>query len=229
MIFWIVLAGAVLLISAMLAYRSMRNYQEIPAALTYGLYLIRNSQALDSKLLEKIYSFALNLDSTFSFERLFKGKEHARAIYCPTSFVPNLPELNLLELEDYLLKKELVDESFGWVMHKISPDTPISKLASIELEEDQNFFWQIVCFPVKIAGNYQVTIRAVVVDKDSHRRMDLAKNLIKKIEKECSLISKDREQTTSKILADFKNRSLIPKEVSRFILSSDEILTILRI
>lgn len=227
MLFWIILLALVTLISVILAYRSMRDYREIPATLTHHLYLIRLKGALDSQVMKKLYTFAQNLDSIISLEVLFKGREVAWVIYGPSALFTNFPQLNLLELEDYLADS-LVDQSFAWVMStKTSASLNLNShfLEKIELGEEQKFFWQIVCFPETPQNNFQVTVRGMVIDKDASQRLGLAKHLIKQIEQ--TNLKQNRDETTSKIFADFKARSLIPREVSQFILTTDQILALL--
>lgn len=226
MLFWIILLGLVILVSTILAFRSMSNYRQIPPSLTNSLYLIRSKGSLDSSLMKRLYTFALNLDSIISLEALFKGGEVAWVIYGPSALLANFPQLNLLELEDYLVTS-LIDQSFAWVMSKGTASLNLNSnfLKKIELGEEQKFFWQIVCFPQTSQNNFQVTLRAVVIDKDAPQRLGLAKQLIKQLEQ--TNLKQNRDETTAKIFADFKARSLIPTEVSRFILETDQILALL--
>ncbi len=103
MIFLIPLFGAVVCISFLLAYWSMKDFKVMPkgAKTNYALFLIRNTKALTPEILQAI--ILGQKDSIISLERLFKGSEAALAIYAPTdSLSPFFQSLDLLELEDYV-------------------------------------------------------------------------------------------------------------------------------
>lgn len=103
MIFWIVLFAVIVLISFLLALRSMADFEESPTEKKhlYGLYLIRNSQSLNKSILDSIHKLILKDGLLLSLERLIKGGESALVIYGPQEILRNFGVLNLLELEDY--------------------------------------------------------------------------------------------------------------------------------
>src|SRR5437879_11025899 len=104
MLIWLLILVLALAISIFLTARSMRgtHFDQTPKE-NQALFLIRNSQALNSELLTKLHQFSFERNFTFSLERLFKGPESALVIYGSRELEGLLPELGLLELEDYLL------------------------------------------------------------------------------------------------------------------------------
>lgn len=103
MIFWIILFAVIIFISFLLALRSMADFEESPTEKKqqYGLYLIRNSQALNKGILDSIHGLILKDGLLISLERLIKGGESALVVYGPQEILRNFEVLNLLELEDY--------------------------------------------------------------------------------------------------------------------------------
>jgi len=75
MLIWIILFFIVIIISFIMAVKSMSDYQEKPLSLglNYSLFLITNPLQLTSEILEKIYEEALKSNTPFSLEKLFKG------------------------------------------------------------------------------------------------------------------------------------------------------------
>lgn len=223
--FWIAIFLIAIVISSLLAYRSMKNLQDIPApGLPYGLFLIRNKAVFNKETLEKLYVWSLNLKATFSLEKLFRGSQSAFVVFAPLGIVEFLPELQLLQLENYLPK---VSDSFVWqISPKLSPKKLVvgeAFLKKVNLSEQQQFFWQVVCFPQK-KGWLQVTIRAMVVDQEQMKRIELAKAIDKHISDSTGLI-KQRGEINSNLYDNFEKRAVTKKEVEPFLLSVQEVLT----
>ncbi|MBI2021606.1 hypothetical protein HYS93_01835 [Candidatus Daviesbacteria bacterium] len=246
---WIILFIIVVLVSFYLAYTSMKGYRQFPArSLRYSLFLILNKHQFDLELLKKIHYWAYQEGAIVSIERLFKGSDSALTIFAPTELIKELDSLKTTELEDYLeepdqgnldqpdisIQKPRVkmNESLVWLIHPknnpkkklvVSPDF----LRMLNLTEQQQFFWQIVCSPCKEQSDFQVTIRAMVVDKEPTLRVNLAKQLDRSITEGTGLIKQSREQPSSVLFSEFKRRTLIPREVSKNVLDSQEILSLI--
>lgn len=244
---WIILFIVVVVISFILAYRSMKDFKEIPItpALEYGLFLIKNPAILSKEYLEKIHKFSLENKAIISFERLIKGEESVLVIMGPKNIATVFGELGLVELEDYLLpisqaqnfddpNKVSVNQSLGFVVSAkedlkqhltVSPNF----LKDLTLEPHQKFFFQIVLSALKDLGNFQVTIRSLVNDADASKRAELAKKLQNHLTESTGLKIQEREETTSKIFTDYQKRALIPIEISKFTLIADEVLGLLTV
>lgn len=243
---WIGLFFAVLIISFVLAMRSMKNFQEIPLQhLEYSLFLIQNPDFLTQEALKKFHDLARALECVISLEKLTKGHQTVIALYAPRQFVASFPELGLLELEDYISvpkpekgsevettsTKINKDISLPWV---IAPKNRAKELDfqegffnKISLSEMQHFFWQIVMQPLKQNDNFQVTIRAMVVEKEPAKRVDLAKHIDNLINESTGLIKESRDHSSGIIFESFAKRTIVPYEVSKFELNNNEILKLL--
>lgn len=241
---WIGLFFVVLIISFFLAMRSMKNFQEIPLEhLEYSLFLIQQSAALNTESLKRIHDLALSLDCVISLEKLTKGGQSVLALYAPRQFEKSFPELSLLELEDYInrsiaentsaepTKQISKDISLPWVIAPKNRSKELNLSESffnqISLKEMQHFFWQIVMQPLKQSDDFQVTIRAMVVEKDPAERVEIAKHIDNLINESTGLIKESREHSSGIIFESFAKRTIVPKEVSRFELTSQEIISLL--
>lgn len=253
---WIIAVIVVAAIAFLLALRSMKDFKETPVTnVPHTLYYLKNSSKLDPNIISKIHQYLLQKNTICSFEKLIKGKEIVLVLYAPTEIKTNLPELELLELEDYLspinaengsqvnINRVSVNQTLGWAIS--AKNNPKKKLEAkpdflklLDLNDDQRFFWQIVCHPLKThdknaaedskLGQFQVTIRSLVVDTDPVKRVELAKKMDQEILESTGFIKEARQQTTQQIFEDFQKRTFVPKEVSRFTLCSDEIYTLVR-
>ncbi len=244
---WIILFVVVILISGFLALRSMKDYQETPLShLSYGLFYLSQKSNFTSDTLTKLHQFALKYDCLISLERLFKGEDNVLVIYSPKQIVNEFPELALIELEDYLLpasstsssginndeKKINLNQVLPWIIEpKNNPKKTLSVKSSflkmMELNPKQRFFWQIVIFPLKENTNFQVTIRSMAVDNDPNFRVELAKKLDTMIGENTGLTRKTKQPPASAIFESFRERTLIPKEVSSFVLDKQELFSLL--
>lgn len=227
---WILLFIIVVGLSFLLAMRSMKDYQEIPASvLSYGLFLIRKPNNLNSDTIQNIGKALLKREF-FSLEKLYKGNSSVMAIFAPKNFQQQFPELDLLEIEDYLEdpsiqdsqelgidKKALLNDSFSWVI-KPNKDVNIKPdfLKKIALGHNQKFFWQIVSRPENGVGDFQITARAMVIEKDSIARVEMAKKIDNELAS-CNLNKEENESSAKFLFTSFKRRTLIPKEVRPFI------------
>lgn len=172
MILWLILFLLVVGISLILAYRSMKDYQELPqkSKVEYGLFLIRQLDNFDIKFLDSIRLLAMKQDLIISLERLFKGGQAVIAIFGPKIILDQfIDRLNLLELEDYA--ESLDCQEMGvWEMGvkdagKFNPVNLNNIFVSLPMLDDgEQFFWQVVL------GRNQTQIRAAFLTKDPHRK-----------------------------------------------------------
>ncbi len=180
MIAWLALFLLVVGISFVLAFRSMKDYQEIPQkeAQDYGLFLMRTPQLLE-KLLDSIHEQMLSEGLIISLERLFKGKETTLTIFGPKKILErHIQDLNLLELEDYAVSLDN-NQSLAWEVgvktKEINLDNIFKDFPDLG---DNQFFWQIVLYAKKGADSFfETQIRAVVYSQSQEKRKELADNL----------------------------------------------------
>lgn len=236
MILWIALFLLIVGISFVLAYRSMRDYQEIPnnTKVEYGLYLVRQMENFNANFLDSISPLILDEGLIISLERLFKGKKAALAIFGPKKVLEKfIPNLNLLELEDYTIDCDSRDVSI-WEMGAKNaslknPDSLHILTESLsQLGEEDQFFWQVILGvkKIKVELFFQTQIRAVVYSKDPLRKKmltsllsDLQLGMLKKIPKPFS---------TEQMLIFYHLRSL-GKDSSGPILDSEGVIQLLKV
>jgi hypothetical protein len=224
---WIILIAIIAVVSFILALKSMKDFQEIPAdELGYSLFLIRNRSGINAELLTRILHQISDLKSHISFERLFKGGEEALVMYAPVDFIKDYPELDSLEIENYLPNKDFVT---SWVIKpKKEAEVNISQMLfeGLNLEEMQQFFFQIVAGR-SVPGQFQTTIRSMVVEKDPVKRINLAKTIEENLKQNSGLTKSDINKPSGVVYEDFSKRSIIPKEVEKFSLGPNKILELL--
>lgn len=232
MILWIALFLLIVAISFVLAFQSMRNYQE-PARVKpkeeSALYLIRNLNNLNGKLLESLRGHISSAGLAVSIERLFKGRKAALTIFGPKRIIEKFKaELDLLELEDYTLGLSGEDLHM-WEVGARNPKKHnlsgiFSKFPSLG-EEDQ-FFWQIVLGAKN--GREPVfasQIRAAVFSKDPVRRKQLAP-LFQNLSEE--LVKIPQSFPPLQQLSFYKQRSL-GKESFGPVLNPEKVIGLVRI
>lgn len=219
----------------------MRDYEEFPEASDLNsLFYVGNPQNLSEETLKKLHDISQN--KFFSLERLIKGKEKVWVIFGSRDLVQKLPELGLVEIEDYLSdsaglqpvsdKTVSVDHVLSWtVVPKTNPQKQLrvtDQLSEVIVEPDQRLFFQAVLMPVKL-GLFQTTLRVMVFDEDPISRVELAKRTERAFVAATGLNKQEDQFAESKKFDSFKQRSLIPKEVAVFNLSAGELLDLLRI
>lgn len=241
MIIWLILFVIIILISFILAYLSMRDYQEIPEKkLQYSVYLIQNPEALNSETLNGMHQ-SIKRGEILSLERLFKGEQSALVIFGPKPVLQNLESLNLLELEDYTGVKG--DDALAWEL--TLRDQGVSGYIfnqMPELETEEQFWWQIVLQtysknylselidrlrglqPLSDNKAFQAQIRAVLVVPSEQRRKKL-KVLLENLAD--NLIKIPRPYTSLQILEFYTQRSFTPVSFGVSALSSSEVLALL--
>lgn len=221
----------------------MRDYEEFPDSLNFNsLFYIGNYQNLNLETLKKLHNHFINQKQFFSLEKLIKGKEKARVIFGPRSLVTDFPELNLVEIEDYLAgetslltpdqtaKTTTVNETLSWLVEpKNNPKKVLmasQELSSLTVENDQKVFMQSVLMPLpqKEGTLFQGTLRVMVAEPDPIKRIELAKKINEIFAKATGLNKHEDNFAEMKKFESFKQRSLIPKEVAEFPLTSEEVL-----
>lgn len=236
MLLWILLFLLIVAISFVLAFLSMKDYQEFPqqSKVEYGLYLIRQPQGLSAIYLDSIGRMLLDDGLLVSIERLFKGSRAALTIFGPKNILNQLSEnLNLLELEDYTETLLIKDISI-WEMGVKNLNQPIESSSNdifnhfSQLGPDDQFFLQMVLGAKKQGENlaFQTQIRAVVYSGDSVRKQSLIsifQNLnfseLSKVPKPFSVVQ----------MMDFYKQRSLSKDSNGPLLSSDGVISLLKI
>lgn len=231
MILWVALFLLVVLISFILAYRSMRDFQLTPTkiGIEYGLYLIRNPPGLTGDILDQLGG-SLDDGLIFSLERLFKGQRAALVIFGPKELLKNTSDrLNLLELEDYTQVDE--NEISGWEVGlkdgrglfsdesgKVFENMP-------HLLENEQFWWQInlKAHLAKGGGQKQflAQIRCILSSADHHRLKKLADQLA---HLGSPVLTKIPKPFTSQKILQFYQKRTLTLEKHNLTLTSGEIL-----
>lgn len=165
----------VIAISLFLAYRSMRDYIDIPSIEKNGVFLIQKPEIVTEELINRLHN--LLKGEIVSFERLFKGSQSALVIFGPKSVLQQFPELNLLELEDYV---KVESPKIAWEMgfkNGVAPKEVGNIFENLpELEINEQYWWQLALQSDKDQG-WQSIIRAVFVSQDESRRRELSSKL----------------------------------------------------
>lgn len=243
-LYWGLGVAVLALISLGFAFRSMRDYEELPPnSHDYSLFLIRNIAGLTIETLHKIHSLSLANECIFSFERLVKGNQTVLAVYMPVSLTSHLSELALLELEDYLTpvgKKELphskrveLDHSYVFTLKLKNPKQPwvikTPPLSDLSINENARVDLQLVCFAHKgIVPTFQSTLRCLVSDKQAIERVEVVKKVKNKIMEETNLVPVLSSKNMTKLFESFSKRTFIPKQVLHHPISLQEILDLLK-
>lgn len=235
MTLWLILFLLVVGISFILALQSMREYQEIPreSRADYGLFLVRQPERFDAKILASIHQKVLVESLILSVERLFKGSQSALTIFGPTKVLLSYnDQLNLLELEDYAAGLRAEDIAIWEVGLKNTSKFNPANLNNIfynlsQLGEEEQFFWQVVLSARKDEEKpFQTQIRAAVYCQDPPRRKVLASDLQTIALGELTKVP--RPFSTQQMLDAFKQRSL-SKDSQGPIVSLDGALSLLKI
>ncbi len=237
MIFWFILFFLIIAISFLLAYQSMRDFQENPRLFKteYALYLLRNPRALDEGLIKRLYEDMEKDGFIVSIERLFRGLESALVIYGPSRTLGKYAsDLALLELEDYTNMEvahvqawEIGFKSQGQSYQKLFQNLPA-------LNKDEQFWWQLVIqpkpplFPGKESDQkyFYTQIRAVLVSADEGRKQKLSQELQNLAEG--FLVKLPKPFTSSQILEFYRQRALGVGKKGE-VVSAEEILKLIRL
>lgn len=168
MILWVLLFIGVVVVSLLLALRSMRDYQEIPESLSYGLFLIRKPKVI-TEVFNLLHDEYLKAGKILSFERLFKGTKSTLVIFGPRSLLKKANKLDLLELEDYT---EIDSGQISiWEVGIRSAGKREKIFTRIPpLLNDDQIWWQVV-----LSRSFKPQIKVVVLSKDPSRRENLSR------------------------------------------------------
>lgn len=217
MIIWFIIFFVILFVSLVLAYFSMKDYQEIPKLeKEYGIFLIRRPEFFTFQTLETILDLCKG--KILSFERLFKGSSKAFVIFGPKKILSGRFSeiLGLLELEDYT---KAPGEIVAWEVGRKDTEPGNNNIFSSlpHLEDDEQFFWQLL-----INGD-QGQIRAVFISQNSERK----KTLVSQLENlgENYLQKVPRPATGPQILENYSKRISMPSQA--FKVNPEEILKII--
>ena len=205
----------VLLVSLILAYKSMEDYREttIGLGVDYSLFLIRQPQALTEQIIQSLHQEILKEGLILSWERLFKGSKSALVVFGPVNLLqPFSTRLGLLELEDYsqkLTPQHLTGVTCWEVGTKHSPSAPLSlnnlfkEFPQLQVEEE--FWWQVVVQPK--LSHFQSVIRAVVVAANQKKAQELQESL-SKIGGEAGLALLPQPYAVSQLVKFYQDRAL---------------------
>lgn len=217
MIFWLLIFLIILVASVLLAYSSMKNFPGIPDSKNqYGVFLVRSPNSLNSEILQLLKEN--NKNQTVSLERLFKGDRRALVIFGPRNTLNNFPELELLELEDY------VNFSQEILAFEIGMKDGATFVAS-KLSDDEEIWYQIILGFSK-ENFFLVQTRMAVISQSPERRQSLSNDLFSLNKTFSKLVL---PQNQSQIHEGFKKRILLPIRAQKFYSSTKEILSSLGI
>ncbi len=170
MIFWILLFILVVVISFLLAYLSMRNFQEAPTSQDkdYGLFLIRKTVNLTPSLLSDFHQKMLKENFILSFERLFKGNQSTLVIFAPRKLIQSyVVILDLVELEEYTnvdSAKTLVFQMGSKQKGQVgSLDNFFAEFP--DLSADEFIWWQLILHAKK-NGEFEILPRVAFSAKE---------------------------------------------------------------
>ncbi len=248
MTIWLALFIVIIIASFILAYLSMKDYQETPAKHSgFGIFLIQNPLNFNNSLLKSLYQSSQKSNSVITLERLFKGSKSALIITGPKEILEKYSEiLNLLELEDFTNVSE--DYILAWEDGlKDVADRPIT-IPNIfqnvpELEVEEQFWWQVT-LQTSLTKKHSIAdflawlilakkspdltfkcqIRAVLYSPNPDRRSELGQ--LEKIG-EPQLVKIPRPITSAQILSNYKLRSIAPADPYLSDLTVDEVLQLL--
>lgn len=234
MVLWILLFILIVATSFVLAFLSMKDYQEIPlqSKVEYGLYLIRQPQGFSGNFLDDIGRVLQDGSLLVSIERLFKGNQAALTIFGPKNLLSQFnSNLNLLELEDYTQNLSVADLSI-WEMGVKNQNQVVTGSNEIfshlsQLGPEDQFFWQIVLGAKKQGENlaFQTQIRAVVYSKDPNKKQSLV-SLFQDLKS--AELSKVPRPFSPELMMDFYRQRSLGKDSSGPILTSEGVINLLR-
>lgn len=243
MLFWLVLFTIVLIISFILAFKSMADYHEKPVNFhaNYALFLIRSPQNFTSEVLTKLHREVLKDRFILSLEKLFRGKQEALVVYGPKMLLLPFGEaLKLLEIEDY--SKTIEVKKPGGLEGMVAWEAGIKNASKIleagqlfkelpKLEEREECWWQIVLQPTSQESVFNSLVRVVVKAGEKRRAQALREDSIK-AGNSVGLSMLPQAYSHPQIVKFYQERALpstpfgIFKKSNAFKLSSKEVMTL---
>lgn len=234
---WVVVFIVIGIISFFLTLRSMKDYQEKPAGPDeYGLFHLSKNTRISSELLKELHTLFAGNKLSFSIEKLVKGSEEAVIIYLPKDMAGMLPQLHLVEIEDYLkdikgkvseswiLNKQIdINHSFTLFLHPVKGEQA-AKLHLKGINPDGLTGFQCVLESVKNGEEtvFQSTMRLIVEEKEDLKRVELVKNLKTEVIKPAGL-SAVGEVSNIKNFTDYKSRIPVPIQVDKKLVDSESL------
>jgi hypothetical protein len=192
----------IIAVSFILAYYSMRDFQEIPSPEKNGIYLIQSPNAFTTDLIAELCN-KMN-GEVVSVERLFKGTQSALIIFGSKQILEAFPALNLLELEDYT---GITTAKLSWEMGVKDSLKDIGNIFEgiPNLYTNEQFWWQLVLQPEKGSRDWQAQIRAVLLSDDQSRQKQLSFSL----QKLSKLVKIPRPLTSDQIYQAYVHRAYV--------------------
>lgn len=223
MIIWLIAFLLIIIVSFLLALRSMKDFQEVEVSEKTGVFLIKNHSAINQFLV----GLSTMPEATVSLEKLFKGSKAAYVVYGDKEILNKFPDLDLLELEDYskqvFAKQDLPFSA--WEMGTKDETNMHRKLAEehplfngVLMQDTEQLWWQIVLHSEK--EGFKSTIRAVLIC-ELDRKAKLSANLQKN---EFGLVKVPRPITAKDYLKAYQHRSPSPVQL---LLSASEVLKLI--
>ncbi len=173
MLIWLLLFLTIVVISFVLALRSMGDFYEKPAksAADFAPFLVRRPGAVTVDLLDDLYEAARQEGLLLAFERLFKGKRRALVIFGSRQMLQPFSEvLELLELEDYSLRvdnKNVSPKVRAWEMG-VKQNTKSSGTKTRQwLESEEEFWWELVVQPIGLIEEKTKQALALLVGRST--------------------------------------------------------------
>lgn len=251
MIIWVAVFVVIILVSLLLAIRSMRDYAAMPvhSDIQYSLYLIKNESGLTEEILTEIDHIINQKRLIISFERLYKGPKRALVVYGPVIILKQFVDtLDLMELEDYSLKYnpplpsgilswEISSHNFRKIIKPITSqeiNKPDIDLSDIPLDDCEEIWWQLIIQP-KCEKNglqplFKALIRVTVIASNDNRATDI-KSKIDFLVKNTNLVTIPQIFSTAQTLDLYQKRSLpqrlLDKEGGHFIVVLEDIKDLL--
>ena len=183
----------------------MRHIASISAAGDgFGLYLISKPDQFQIETLHTLYNLGISQKRIFSIERLFKELEQALVIFMPKTFLPELGNLGLVELEDYIPATSLV-----WQSEYLQGKYQSIKVEDLQLNSEQRFCIQIIARPYR--NNFKINLRYLVSDRQTLEKVNLAKK-INQIFIRTGIIKNESMHYSENLLLRYKNREYIGKK-----------------
>jgi hypothetical protein len=210
-----------------------------------SLFLVRSLGEFNEKTLTRLYDWATSKDLFFSIERLFKGNEQALVLYGAEDLPEVFPELDLLELEDYLIPGQTPSPKKTTFTQILGFDIPISGkhgfvrssfLHNLEIEPTEQLFWQIVTNPVpvpeedrrlgQVTPHFEVVVRTLMVAESSQKRVELARRILELLNKDFGFTENIKPVASRIIFDDYILRNFTEQKGNHF-LNSQELLAML--
>lgn len=222
----------IIVIALFLAYRSMRDYRQLPqAGVEHGLYLVQNPGAVNPSLFRKIGQLMTSPEVLMSLEVVVKGSDKALVIYGPKQLVAQLPEANLLEIEDYQAglapeKTEILELN---VRQKAGDYINTANLfADLGLSEDERFGWQMVIQPTDPPQPiWQATVRIFIWSATAQRQAEIRQQITARLTEQTKFEIQSSKLSLSQLLKVYAKRSLIPEELIKFPVNDQELTQIM--